>query len=183
MTNGQSTSLSWCQAPICTPKTRFLLLSDSCRFVDMGCPLWQEDRSVVYNCHWPSPVQSYLPPMNSSSFSASWVLIQFLWRSIFCLFLTRPHLAVMIYWNIVVTTLNMSFRDELFALEAWTDWLGICFWFCLKGGGAHISLTVPVRPPQLRVAEAAAVVVCCCIAPLQRRVLGWCGWKRMPFPL
>jgi hypothetical protein len=30
--------------------TRFLLLSDNCWFVDMGRPLWREDRSVVYNC-------------------------------------------------------------------------------------------------------------------------------------
>jgi hypothetical protein len=30
--------------------TRFLLLSDSCGFVDMGRPLWREGGSVVYNC-------------------------------------------------------------------------------------------------------------------------------------
>jgi hypothetical protein len=42
------------------PKTRFLLLLDSCRFVDVGRPLWQKDRSVVYNCCWPLPVQSFL---------------------------------------------------------------------------------------------------------------------------
>jgi hypothetical protein len=37
--------------------TRFLLLSDSCRFVDVGRFLWWEDGSVVYNCCWPSPEQ------------------------------------------------------------------------------------------------------------------------------
>jgi hypothetical protein len=37
------------------PKARFSLLSDSCEFVYMGRPLWWEDRSVVYNCCWPSP--------------------------------------------------------------------------------------------------------------------------------
>jgi hypothetical protein len=30
------------------PKTRFLLLSDSCGFVDMGCPLWREEGSIIY---------------------------------------------------------------------------------------------------------------------------------------
>jgi hypothetical protein len=41
---------------------RFLSLSDSCRFVDMGCSLWWQDRSVVYSCCWPSPAQSFLGP-------------------------------------------------------------------------------------------------------------------------
>jgi hypothetical protein len=37
------------------PQTRFLLLSDSLEFVDVGRPFWQEDRSGVYNgwCHSP----------------------------------------------------------------------------------------------------------------------------------
>jgi hypothetical protein len=35
------------------PKTRFLLLSDSCGFVDVARTLWREDRSVVHNCCWP----------------------------------------------------------------------------------------------------------------------------------
>jgi hypothetical protein len=39
--------------------TRFLLLSDSCGFVDVGSSLWREDGSVVYNCCWPSPAQSF----------------------------------------------------------------------------------------------------------------------------
>jgi hypothetical protein len=39
-TDGQSASQSWCQAPICGgPKTRFLLLSDSCGFVDVRRPI------------------------------------------------------------------------------------------------------------------------------------------------
>jgi hypothetical protein len=33
-------------------KIRFLLLSDSCRFVDVGRPLWREDWSVVHNFCW-----------------------------------------------------------------------------------------------------------------------------------
>jgi hypothetical protein len=40
------------------PKTRFLLLSDSYGFVDVGRHLWQEDGSVVYNYCWASPAQS-----------------------------------------------------------------------------------------------------------------------------
>jgi hypothetical protein len=43
-------------------KTRFLLLSDSCRFVDVGRSLWWENGSAVYNCCWSSPPQSFLGP-------------------------------------------------------------------------------------------------------------------------
>jgi hypothetical protein len=53
---GQSVLVS---SPHLGPKTRFLLLSDSCGFVDVGHPLWREDRSVIYNCCWPSPMQSF----------------------------------------------------------------------------------------------------------------------------
>jgi hypothetical protein len=33
------------------PKTRFLLPSDICSFVDGGRPLWREDGSVIYRSH------------------------------------------------------------------------------------------------------------------------------------
>jgi hypothetical protein len=45
-----------------SPKTRFLLFSDSCVFVDVGCPLWWEERFLVYNCCWTSPAQSLSSP-------------------------------------------------------------------------------------------------------------------------
>jgi hypothetical protein len=45
------------------PKTRFLLVSGNCWFVDVGRPLWREDGSVVYNCSWPSPTQSFSGPI------------------------------------------------------------------------------------------------------------------------
>jgi hypothetical protein len=44
------------------PKSRFLLLSDSCGFVNVGRPFWREDGSVVYNCCWSSPAKSFLGP-------------------------------------------------------------------------------------------------------------------------
>jgi hypothetical protein len=40
--------------------TRFLLLSDSCGFADVGRSLWRENGSAVYNCCWFSPAQSFL---------------------------------------------------------------------------------------------------------------------------
>jgi hypothetical protein len=43
-------------------KPTFLLLSDSCGFVDVGRSLWQEDRSVVYSWCWSSPAQSFSGP-------------------------------------------------------------------------------------------------------------------------
>jgi hypothetical protein len=42
--------------------TRFLLLSDNYGFPGVGCSLWREDGSVVYNCCWPSPAQSFSGP-------------------------------------------------------------------------------------------------------------------------
>jgi hypothetical protein len=39
--------------------TRFLLLSNGCGLVYVGRSLWREDGSVVYNCCWPSPAQSF----------------------------------------------------------------------------------------------------------------------------
>jgi hypothetical protein len=40
-------------------KTRFLLQSDRCGFVDAGRGPWGEDGYVVYSCCWPSPEQSF----------------------------------------------------------------------------------------------------------------------------
>jgi hypothetical protein len=34
-------------------------LSESCGFVYVGRSLWREDGSVVYNCSWSSPAQSF----------------------------------------------------------------------------------------------------------------------------
>jgi hypothetical protein len=44
------------------PRTRYLLLSDSRCFFDVGRPLWREDdvQSSPVNCCWPSPAQSFL---------------------------------------------------------------------------------------------------------------------------
>jgi hypothetical protein len=42
--------------------TRFLLLSDSCGFVDVGRSLWRENGSALYNCCWSLPAQSFLGP-------------------------------------------------------------------------------------------------------------------------
>jgi hypothetical protein len=53
---GQSISVSTTHLG---PKIRFLLLSDSCGFVDVGRCLWQEDGSVIYNCCWSSPAQPF----------------------------------------------------------------------------------------------------------------------------
>jgi hypothetical protein len=39
---------------------QFLLLSGSCRFVDVGHPPWWQDGFVVYNFCWPSLKQSFL---------------------------------------------------------------------------------------------------------------------------
>jgi hypothetical protein len=42
--------------------TKFVLLSYSCGFVDVGSSLWRDNRSAVYNCCWYSPAQSFFGP-------------------------------------------------------------------------------------------------------------------------
>jgi hypothetical protein len=58
----QLPSLSWNKAPHLELTTRFLLLSDSCGFLDVERSLWREDGSVVYNCCWSLPAQSFSGP-------------------------------------------------------------------------------------------------------------------------
>jgi hypothetical protein len=41
---------------------QFLLMSNSCRFVDVGCPIWQKAWSVEYKCCCTSQAQSFLGP-------------------------------------------------------------------------------------------------------------------------
>jgi hypothetical protein len=57
------------------PKTRFLLLSDSCGFVDVGRPLVREDGYVVYNCCWASPTQSFFGPSPAGLMTIFYCLI------------------------------------------------------------------------------------------------------------
>jgi hypothetical protein len=57
-----SRSISLGVKPNLRRKTRLLLLSCRCWFVDVGRPLWREDGSVIYSCYWVSPAQSFLLP-------------------------------------------------------------------------------------------------------------------------
>jgi hypothetical protein len=92
------------------PKKRFVLLSDSCGFADMGRPLWREDVSAICRGHsqryMSSSIFTVLPVgilhshlsrsrfLVDTCYFASWVLIHFLWWPVFCLLLPRPHWAV-----------------------------------------------------------------------------------------
>jgi hypothetical protein len=53
---GQSILVS---SPHLRSKTRLLLRSDRCGYVDVRRPLRREDRSVVNHCCWPSPTESF----------------------------------------------------------------------------------------------------------------------------
>jgi hypothetical protein len=46
-TDSQPASLSWNKAPIWGFRPDFVLMSDNCGFVDVGCPLWREVGSVI----------------------------------------------------------------------------------------------------------------------------------------
>jgi hypothetical protein len=61
-TDGQPASLSWNKAPFWDLRPDLYYCLDSCGFVDLGRPLWREDGSVVGNCYWPSPAQSFSGP-------------------------------------------------------------------------------------------------------------------------
>jgi hypothetical protein len=52
-------------SPHLWPKTRYLLLLDSFWFVYVRRPFSREDRSVVYNCCWSSPAQSFSGPIRA----------------------------------------------------------------------------------------------------------------------
>jgi hypothetical protein len=47
--------------PVCLG-TKHTFLSDSCGFVDVRRSLWRADGSVICNCCWPSPAQSFSGP-------------------------------------------------------------------------------------------------------------------------
>jgi hypothetical protein len=61
-TDGQPASLSWNKAPIWGLRPDLYYLCDSCGLVLVGRPLWREDGSVVCNCYWSLPAQSFLGP-------------------------------------------------------------------------------------------------------------------------
>jgi hypothetical protein len=65
---GQSVLVS---SPHLRTKTRFLLLSICCGFLDVERPLWREDGFAIYNCCWSSPVQLFSGP------SATGLVIKF----------------------------------------------------------------------------------------------------------
>jgi hypothetical protein len=87
---------------------------------------------------------------------------------------SAPLSSVMICWNIVATTVNTFFRDELFALRAWTGWLGTC-WFYLKGRASPPCATV-----------GSWNCCCCCvllhsIALKDRYGVVWLEGNNLPF--
>jgi hypothetical protein len=61
-TDGQSASLSWNKEPIWGLRPDFYYCQTVGGFVDVGRPIRREDGSVIYNCCWPSPAQSFSGP-------------------------------------------------------------------------------------------------------------------------
>jgi hypothetical protein len=59
MTGGlRPVSLSWCQVPWDLRPLLFFNWTLAV-IVHMQHPLWREDGSIIYNCCWPSPAQSF----------------------------------------------------------------------------------------------------------------------------
>jgi hypothetical protein len=59
-TDGQSASLSWNKAHIWGLRPNFYYYQTVVVYV--GRSLWRENESVVYNCYWSSPAQSFSGP-------------------------------------------------------------------------------------------------------------------------
>jgi hypothetical protein len=75
----QSASMTWCQAPM-SPATNFILFKISCGFVEVVRPLWGEVKSVLYNCFWVSPAQSFSGP--SPAVLMTIILLSQIWDSL-----------------------------------------------------------------------------------------------------
>jgi hypothetical protein len=56
-TDGYWASMSWCKHP--SEAQDGFYYRNSCGFVDVGRPLWRENRSVVYNCYWSLQAKSF----------------------------------------------------------------------------------------------------------------------------
>jgi hypothetical protein len=95
---GQSVLMS---TPHLGSKTRVLLMSDSCRLVDVGRPLWWEDSFVVCNCCWPLAVQSFSAILASNHYVNCQMLV------------TRHGVFIdnCIYWTLVTTSKYKCFTD------------------------------------------------------------------------
>jgi hypothetical protein len=61
-TDSQSASLCWNRAPIWGLQQDFYYCQKVAGFLMWGALAWRVDGSVVYNCYWPSPAQSFLGP-------------------------------------------------------------------------------------------------------------------------
>jgi hypothetical protein len=60
-TDGQSSSLSCKKHPSGAYDQIFIIIN-SCVFFHVGRYLWRDDGSVIYNCCWTSPAQSWSSP-------------------------------------------------------------------------------------------------------------------------
>jgi hypothetical protein len=139
-TSGQSVSLCWCQAPIRGPRPHFYYSRTVA-----GLFLW----AALSDKRTGLSFIIAVGPRQRCHIHRPWTLTDILFMSFNTVFVmaiilsssgSAPLRRVMVCWNIVATTVNM-FRDELFALGAWTGWFGTC-WLCLRGDGTLISRTV-----------------------------------------
>jgi hypothetical protein len=106
-------------------KTGFLLVLDSFGFVDVGRPLCREDSSVVYNCCWASPAQSFSGPSPAGLMTVLYYL----------------RFETPITWRIR-SLLFMSPRNRVFQLysQAPDSYFVACYGSQDCGGGIRIRL-------------------------------------------
>jgi hypothetical protein len=113
-TDGQSTTLSWCQAAMWDTQRSFFffhlkLCLDSCEFLIMGRPLWREDESVIYSCCWALPEQFVSGPYNSSSKSVSRPVCLRA-RLSFFLFYRENAFLILLHPKLITTSVTQRFH-------------------------------------------------------------------------
>jgi hypothetical protein len=77
---GQSVFVSDTRLGSATNILLFFSYLVSCRFVDVGCPLWRVVGSVIYSCCWASPTQSFSVPSPAGLVTKLFLLSQ-IWDS------------------------------------------------------------------------------------------------------
>jgi hypothetical protein len=70
----------------------FITVRELRGFLYVGCPRWREDESVIYNCCWPSPAQSFSGPSHAELMTIFYSLrfdTPTTWRSGPCIYIPQ----------------------------------------------------------------------------------------------
>jgi hypothetical protein len=157
------------------PKARFLFLPDSCGFVDVVRPLWQEKGSVVYNCCWSSPAQSFLG-LNPTGLRIIFYCVRFetppTWRAR-SPYLYRPETQWSSYTprqRVAFTSPPMTRRDTVEVFEPTS----------MRGTPHLVSFVLTIwSRHELHIKHSSQQFLYCCVLICCSRNVFWLPWKRI----